>query len=53
MSETNNSDGEWQCVDARPFECPNGHGLLSIESATSVWCEDCDYTRTVIDYVEE
>lgn len=46
------TDGEWKCVDDRPFECPNGDGLLEIESSTSVYCPDCGYTRTVIDYVE-
>ena len=52
MSE-NETKGEWQCVDPRPFECPNYCGLLEIESATSVWCPDCGYVRKVIDYVEE
>lgn len=47
------NNGSWEVVDDRPFECPNGHGLLEIESATSVWCPQCIYSRTVIDYVEE
>ena len=49
----NKSNGEWQCVDDRPFECPNCDRLLEIESATSVWCPDCKYVRKVIDYVED
>jgi len=52
MTETEQTDGGWQCVDERPFECPNDCGLLSIESATSVYCKDCGYVRKVIDYVE-
>jgi len=51
--EQSSTDGEWQVVDDRPFECPNGCGLLSIESSTSVWCSECGYTRTVIDYVDD
>lgn len=45
--------GEKKCVDQRPFECPNGHGLLKIESATSVWCEECGYSRTVFESIPE
>lgn len=52
MSEQNKADGEWKVVDERPFECPNDCGLLSIESATSVYCKNCGYVRKVIDYVE-
>lgn len=53
MSESDQSNGQWKCVDDRPFGCPNGCGLLSIESATSVYCKECGYVRTVIDYVED
>jgi len=46
------ASGEWKCVDDRPFDCPNDCGLMNVESSTSVWCEDCGYSRTVIDHVE-
>lgn len=52
MTEQQTENGEWTVVDGRPFECPNDCGLLSIESSTSVYCQDCGYVRTVIDYVE-
>lgn len=44
------AEGEWKCVDARPFECPNGCGLLEVESELSVWCPDCSYVRTVMEW---
>lgn len=44
--------GEWGCVDDRPFECPNDHGIMETESSTSVHCPECGYSRTVIDHVE-
>lgn len=44
-------DEGWQVVDERPFECPNSGRLLEIESATSLYCPECGYSRTVIDYV--
>lgn len=53
MTTETETAGEWKCIDDRPFECPNGHGLLEIESSTSVYCPTCNYVRTVIDFVEE
>jgi len=50
MSERQSDDGEWKCVDARPFECPNGHGLLKVESSTSVYCTQCGYVREVMQW---
>lgn len=52
MSQNQTEDREWKCIDDRPFECPNSGRLLKVESATSLWCPNCGYTRKVIDYVE-
>lgn len=53
MGAKGGNKGEWKCVDDRPFECPNGHGIMKTESSVSVWCEECDYSRTVFAFVKE
>lgn len=52
MSRSEETESGWNCVDPRPFECPNGHGLLEVESSTSVYCPQCDYSRVVFEPTE-